>query len=117
MAPCPAVVVAVDTCLHHGAHYTDQGADGGTIATRSDMVRTKDQDERPHYDTSERRHALWTLCRLSKHPLDAPVMADALGQLYNKDALLEFLLRRGAGDASDAEKSVAGRLRGVRVRS
>ena len=101
--------------LHHGVcEKADRGADGGTIATRTDMVRTKDQDERPRYDTSERRHALWTLCRLSKHALAPPVMADALGQLYNKDALLEFLLQRGAGDANDAHRRVAGHVRGMR---
>ncbi|WFD34595.1 Replication termination factor 2 [Malassezia cuniculi] len=90
------------------------GADGGTIATRSDMVRTKDLDERPDYDAGERRHALWTLCRLSKHPLEAPVMADALGQLYNKDSLLEYLLKRGAAGASETEQRVAGHIRGLR---
>lgn len=36
----------------------------------------------------------WTTCALTGEPLAPPVVADYLGALYNKAAVLEFLLAR-----------------------
>ncbi|KAI3629011.1 hypothetical protein CBS9595_000083 [Malassezia furfur] len=77
------------------------GNDGGSIARRDDLVRTKASVETA--DKDEVRHALWTQCRLSKARLAKPVMVDRLGQLYNKDGVIEYLLRRGQGEASASE--------------
>lgn len=89
-----------------------QGNDGGSIAKRDDLVRTKPSTETA--DQDEVRHSLWTQCRLSKAPLARPVMADRLGQLYNKDGVIEYLLRRARHEATDAENKVAGHLRGLK---
>ncbi|PKI84889.1 hypothetical protein MVES1_000882 [Malassezia vespertilionis] len=88
------------------------GADGGTIARRNDLVRTKKADEKG--DKEELRHSLWTQCRLSKQSLDVPVVADRLGQLYNKEAVLEYMLRRGTEDASNTEHQAARHLKGLK---
>jgi hypothetical protein len=60
----------------------------------------------------------WTTCPLSQRPLVAPVVSDSSGKLYNKDALLEFLLP--AGDSapgrikSDNEEVLEGRVKSIR---
>ncbi|WFD30519.1 Replication termination factor 2 [Malassezia sp. CBS 17886] len=88
------------------------GADGGTIATRTDLVRTRAGEA--SYDRDEMRHSLWTLCRLTRQKLREPVMLDRLGQLYNKEGVIEYLLRRSTKTASDAENRVAGHLRSLK---
>lgn len=96
------------------ASLTRQGNDGGSIAKRDDLVRTKAAAEKQ--DQDEVRHILWTACRLSKNPLREPVLADSLGQMFNKDAILECLLRRSAGAATDHDTRTAGHIRGMKVR-
>ncbi|KAJ1981718.1 Replication termination factor 2 [Dimargaris xerosporica] len=66
------------------------GNDGGTIPRRSEMVRQKARAEKLDEKTLAR--AKYTLCTLSKRPLHPPLVACGLGNLYNKDALLEHLL-------------------------
>ncbi|KAJ1977075.1 Replication termination factor 2 [Dimargaris verticillata] len=66
------------------------GNDGGTIPRRSEMVRQKARAEKLDEKTLAR--AKYTLCALSKRPLHPPLVACGLGNLYNKDALLEHLL-------------------------
>ncbi len=56
------------------------------------MVRTKASVQK--VDASLLRQSLWTVCRLSREPLQAPVVSDALGRLYNKDAVIQHLLQR-----------------------
>jgi hypothetical protein len=92
------------------------GLDGGTIITRSDVLRGQSWDvaqadtsrstrggsvnfrtSAPRADAADERAAKWTTCALSGEELSAPVVADRLGRLYNKAAILELLLaRRGA---------------------
>lgn len=43
-------------------------------------------------------------------------MIDRLGQLYNKDALLEYLIRRATNDDTESENSVARHVRNLKVR-
>lgn len=69
-----------------------QGNDGGSISKRDEMVRTKASVQK--VDASLLRQSLWTVCRLSREPLQAPVVSDALGRLYNKDAVIQHLLQR-----------------------
>ncbi|KAI9201958.1 Rtf2 RING-finger-domain-containing protein [Polychytrium aggregatum] len=70
------------------------GCDGGSIPTRSELVKTKQKEQLP--DAQAQQYAAWFTCTLSKRPLKAPIVADNLGKLYNKDAILEFLLDRKA---------------------
>lgn len=62
--------------------------------------------------TTIRRTVLWTTCALSGLPLVPPIMADALGQLYNKQAVLEHLLaaKAAAAAASSAPAPAAAPL-------
>lgn len=56
---------------------------------------------------------LATTCVLSHKPLAVPVVSDSLGRLYNKDAVVTYLLQRGE-KAKSREASVAGHLRGLK---
>ncbi|KAI8820451.1 Rtf2 RING-finger-domain-containing protein [Fimicolochytrium jonesii] len=69
------------------------GCDGGSIPKRDELVRVKKAAERA--DPRMQLIVNWFFCALSKQPLTQPVVADALGKLYNKDAVLEYLLNRG----------------------
>ncbi|WFD23304.1 Replication termination factor 2 [Malassezia equina] len=89
------------------------GNDGGSIARRDDLVRTRAQAP-VSQDRDELRHSVWTLCRVSRHRLQAPVMVDRLGQLYNKEGLIEYLLRRSKHTATEAENLAARHIRGLK---
>lgn len=66
------------------------GADGGSIPTRTDLVKPKKKEEKA--DPFELARVRWTLCQLSKDPLKPPVVTDQLGLLYNKEAIIKHLL-------------------------
>ncbi|KAJ3190376.1 Protein RTF2 [Gaertneriomyces sp. JEL0708] len=68
------------------------GCDGGSIPRRDELVKTKKAAERA--DPRIQLIANWFFCALSKQELAAPVVSCALGKLYNKDAILEFLLSK-----------------------
>ncbi|KAJ3077494.1 hypothetical protein HK102_005188 [Quaeritorhiza haematococci] len=73
------------------------GCDGGSIPKRHELVKTKKKEERA--DQSSQTIAAWFFCALSKAPLRSPVVSCALGKLYNREAILEFLLnKRAYGD-------------------
>ncbi|KAJ3183927.1 hypothetical protein HDU87_006045 [Geranomyces variabilis] len=73
------------------------GCDGGSIPKRGELVKVKQAKERA--DPRVQLVVAWFFCQLSKQPLVQPVVADMLGRLYNKDAVLEYLLRKsGYGD-------------------
>ncbi|THH10572.1 hypothetical protein EW145_g1227 [Phellinidium pouzarii] len=53
-------------------------------------------------DKANQSRARWFYCALSKRPLQEPIVSCALGKLYNKDALLEYLLDKSAyGDGDE----------------
>ncbi|KAK9476264.1 Rtf2 RING-finger-domain-containing protein [Lipomyces japonicus] len=71
------------------------GNDGGSIPTRGELVKQSAKER----TTSERFEQnllnagfIWTTCLLSKNPLEQPVVSDCFGRLYNKDAVLEWLI-------------------------
>ncbi len=66
------------------------GCDGGTIPRRCELVKTKPKEEKT--DLKQIDVAKWHNCALSKVPLSEPIVGCFLGKLYNKDAILEFLL-------------------------
>jgi len=66
------------------------GCDGGTIPKRHELCKTKKKPEEKDKDSV--RNTKWTTCALTSQPLKEPVVACQLGRLYNKDALIEFLL-------------------------
>ncbi|KAF7969744.1 hypothetical protein HWV62_26106 [Athelia sp. TMB] len=76
------------------------GNDGGSIPDRRDLVKTKVKAEQA--DKANQTRARWFFCALSKQPLREPIVACALGKLYNKDAILEYLIDKSA--YGDGEK-------------
>ncbi|KAI0033648.1 Rtf2 RING-finger-domain-containing protein [Vararia minispora EC-137] len=85
------------------------GNDGGSIPDRRDLVRSKPKAEQA--DKANQTRARSFFCALSKKPLAEPIVSDPLGKLYNKDAVLEFLLDRGAyGDGEE----ICGHLRSLK---
>eukprot|EP01062_Namystynia_karyoxenos_P063422 TRINITY_DN56228_c0_g1_i1.p1 TRINITY_DN56228_c0_g1~~TRINITY_DN56228_c0_g1_i1.p1 ORF type:complete len:332 (+),score=127.11 TRINITY_DN56228_c0_g1_i1:104-997(+) len=70
------------------------GGDGGAIANnrrflpQAHMSQVKDLEEKDRYTVDRER---WTRCQLSKRPLMPPLVADELGNLYCKEAVLAAL--------------------------
>ncbi|KAG9034121.1 hypothetical protein FRB95_013766 [Tulasnella sp. JGI-2019a] len=76
------------------------GNDGGSIPDRRDLVKNKPKAEQA--DKNNQTIAVWFFCALSKRPLQEPVVSCALGKMYNKDAILEYLLDKSAyGDGAN----------------
>jgi len=85
------------------------GNDGGSIPDRRDLVRSKPKAEQA--DKANQTRARWFFCALSKRPLQEPIVSCDLGKLYNKDALIEFLLDRSAfGDGEE----ICGHIRSLK---
>jgi len=68
------------------------GCDGGTIPKRDELVRQKKKAEVK--DKNAANMAKWRYCALKHDALKQPIVADSYGFLYNKDAILEYLLDR-----------------------
>lgn len=71
------------------------GNDGGSIPTRRELVKEGARDlttTQVKEIQSEKQEHYWTTCALSHQPLTEPIVSDALGTLYNKDAVLDHLL-------------------------
>ncbi|KAI9830579.1 MAG: hypothetical protein M1826_004605 [Phylliscum demangeonii] len=99
------------------------GNDGGSIPTRRELVKEAARDQTTTEVKAlqqEQQGYDWTTCPLSHRPLAPPVVSDQAGKLYNKDAVLQFLLppaaasspHEGGGPSrADAERFLAGRVR------
>ncbi|CAF2517584.1 unnamed protein product [Rotaria sp. Silwood2] len=68
------------------------GCDGGTIPKRDELVRQKKKAEVK--DKNAANMAKWRHCTLKHDTLKRPIVVDSHGLLYNKDAILEYLLDR-----------------------
>jgi hypothetical protein len=68
------------------------GGDGGSIPKRDDLVRTRTKPEQ--VNRSAELFAKWKHCAITQQPLQPPIVACELGRLYNKEAIIEFLLDR-----------------------
>ena len=85
------------------------GGDGGSIPGRADLVRTRATTPPP--DPYAVTAARWHFCALSKAPLAPPIVASGLGRLYNKEAVVTYLLDRDTyGDADQ----LVGHIRSLR---
>ncbi|URE17970.1 Rtf2 RING-finger [Musa troglodytarum] len=72
------------------------GGDGRATGAESrdcylNMYATKKPDK---VDPNETRLSKWTTCALSGEPLAPPVVVDRLGNLFNKEALVEALIHK-----------------------
>lgn len=68
------------------------GNDGGSIPRRNEMVKEKQKTKDNKEDLNNQLIALYYFCALSKRPLQEPVVGDGLGRLFNREAILEYLL-------------------------
>jgi len=85
------------------------GNDGGSIPDRRDLVRNKPKAEQA--DKANQTRARWFFCALSKRRLQEPIVSCALGKLYNKDSIIEYLLDKSAyGDGED----ICGHIRSLK---
>ncbi|KAJ6500340.1 DUF602-domain-containing protein [Mycena sanguinolenta] len=85
------------------------GNDGGSIPDRRDLVRNK--PKAAAVDKANQTRARWNFCALSKRRLQEPIVSCALGKLYNKDAVIEFLLDR---DAYGDGENICGHIRSLK---
>ncbi|GLC40062.1 hypothetical protein PLESTF_000933400 [Pleodorina starrii] len=83
-----------DATLQLSYRLRGGGGDGGSTGAESrscylEMYLGKKADK---VNPEEERLAKWTRCHLSGEPLAPPCVVDDLGNLYNKDALIQRLL-------------------------
>ncbi|RWS15819.1 hypothetical protein B4U79_01836 [Dinothrombium tinctorium] len=83
------------------------GCDGGTIPKRDELVKTRKKAEEK--DKSADTIAKWKYCALSSTPLREPIVACELGLLYNKEAVIQYLL-----DKDSYSNKVCAHIRGLR---
>ena len=80
------------------------GADGGTIPTRCELVKTRQKPEQKDKDSV--RIYKWQYCNLTQQPLVRPIVACELGKLYNKEAIIEKLLESKSGAQENGDKLI-----------
>ncbi|CDW56632.1 Rtf2 domain containing protein [Trichuris trichiura] len=71
------------------------GCDGGTIPTRGELVRTKKKAAKVERQVANA--ARWKNCSLTQQRLKRPVVASRLGKMYNKEAVIEALIKKKTG--------------------
>ena len=64
------------------------GCDGGSIPKRAEMVKTKKKVVKDDSDAQVK----FKTCYLSRQKLKAPIVSDGLGRLFNREAILEWLV-------------------------
>ncbi|XP_036956866.1 replication termination factor 2 isoform X1 [Acanthopagrus latus] len=85
------------------------GCDGGTIPKRHELVKGPKKVEK--VDKNAELAAKWKYCALSQEKLKRPIVSCELGRLYNKDAVIEYLLDKSA-ERPNADAVV--HIRGIR---
>ncbi|GAA5860871.1 hypothetical protein JCM3774_003170 [Rhodotorula dairenensis] len=91
------------------------GNDGGSIPKRSELIRTK--QTRARDSDHDRLNQLWNYCALSKQPLRQPVVSCPLGRLYNKEAVIAYLLNPPTAPDSATPFGSDGQLVAGHIRS
>ncbi|PWY67706.1 DUF602 domain protein [Aspergillus eucalypticola CBS 122712] len=97
------------------------GNDGGSIPTRRELVREAARNpstaQVKEAQREQQEHS-WTTCPISHNQLMRPIVSDCVGNLYNKDAILRFLLpgdeTDGISSKADCEEILCGRVKGLR---
>ncbi|KAM3877542.1 replication termination factor 2 [Diretmus argenteus] len=85
------------------------GCDGGTIPKRHELVKGPKKVEK--VDRNAELAAKWKYCALSQEKLRRPIVACDLGRLFNKDAVIEYLLDKSA---ERPNTEVAAHIRGMK---
>jgi len=68
------------------------GNDGGSIPTRGDLVKTKKKRKIDPSEKEEKNRSKWLLCSLTQEPLQKHIVADQLGNVFNKEDVLRHLI-------------------------
>eukprot|EP01097_Dermamoeba_algensis_P008087 TRINITY_DN5255_c0_g1_i1.p1 TRINITY_DN5255_c0_g1~~TRINITY_DN5255_c0_g1_i1.p1 ORF type:complete len:302 (-),score=42.78 TRINITY_DN5255_c0_g1_i1:147-1052(-) len=68
------------------------GCDGGSIPTRIELVKTKEPPKKA--DPNEVGRVKWTSCPISNEPLGDKVVSDELGNIFNKESIVQTLLQK-----------------------
>ena len=95
------------------------GNDGGSIPKRRELVREAARNPTSSQLKETRKEQLahrWSTCPISHKPLVTPVVSDSAGNLYNKDAIIQYLLYDEASsiDKSEADKILQGRVKSLK---
>jgi hypothetical protein len=95
------------------------GNDGGSIPTRRELVKESAKNPSATDLKEKQREHLshrWSQCPVSHRALVPPIVSDYTGDLYNKDAILQFLLPDEVSpvDKSEYEKFIQGRIKNLR---
>ncbi|CAG5979089.1 replication termination factor 2 isoform 2-T2 [Menidia menidia] len=85
------------------------GCDGGTIPKRHELVKGPKKVEK--VDKNAELAAKWKYCALSQEKLRRPIVSCELGRLYNKDAIIEYLLDKSA---ERPNTEVVSHIRGIK---
>ncbi|OSS54876.1 hypothetical protein B5807_00212 [Epicoccum nigrum] len=83
------------------------GNDGGSIPKRRELVKEAAKaltTSQAKEQLTEQQEYHWSTCPLSRKPLAVPVVSDAAGTLYNKDAVIEFLLAEDGREKDETGK-------------
>jgi len=121
--PSASAPTLVDIALIYLRNYSlvNMGNDGGSIPKRRELVKeaAKNPTSSQLRETIlEKQEFLWTTDPLSNQPLRAPIVSDCNGKLYNKDAILEYLLPSDDPGAplkkAEAEKLLDGAVKSLK---
>lgn len=83
------------------------GNDGGSIPKRRELVKEAARaltTTQAKEQLTEQQEYAWSTCPLSRKPLATPVVSDAAGTLYNKDSVIEFLLKEEGREKEELGK-------------
>ena len=102
-------------------YLSEMGNDGGSIPKRRELVkeaaRLQTASEVKESKQEQQEHR-WKTCILSQQPLKPPIVSDWLGNLYNKYAILEYLLPSDEpiveASKADKEKILDGRVKSLK---
>lgn len=92
---------------------------GVSIPTRRELVKEAARNPTASELKDKQKEHLahrWSTCPVSNKPLVKPVVSDYSGDLYNKDAILQFLLPAEASaiDKIEYEKFIQGRIKSLK---
>ncbi|KIX94681.1 uncharacterized protein Z520_09727 [Fonsecaea multimorphosa CBS 102226] len=95
------------------------GNDGGSIPTRRELVKEAARNPTATELKDKQKEHLahrWSTCPVSHKPLRKPIVSDYSGDLYNKDAIIQFLLPAEASsvDKPEYEKFIQGRINSLK---
>ncbi|RMZ76669.1 hypothetical protein DV738_g4815, partial [Chaetothyriales sp. CBS 135597] len=95
------------------------GNDGGSIPTRRELVKEAARNPTATVLKEKLREHLahrWSQCPVSHTALARPVVSDYTGDLYNKDAIIQFLLPAEVSpvDKAEYDKFIQGRITSLR---